>query len=91
MADSLVKNNYTIAEFAQSLFKMSEITKKGNYSEAEKLLNFSIVQTYVRYPNMQDKGIGFILDIVQDYQRNLRTYNRDRNYQDCETCPRKRK
>ena len=86
LADSLVKKNYTIAELAQSLFEMKETVGRGNYREAENILDSSVAQTLKRYPNMQDQDIKFILDIVQDYQRNLKNYNRGRSGSDCEKC-----
>lgn len=86
LADSLVKKNFTIAELAQSLFEMSEAAKRSNYRLAERTLNSSIAQTYMRYPNMEDKDIKFILDIVEDYQRNLRNYNRGKGADDCGKC-----
>jgi Mg-chelatase subunit ChlD len=86
LADSLVKKNYTIAELAQSLFEMKETVGRGNYREAERVLDSSVAQTFGRYPNMQDTDIKFILDIVQDYQRNLKNYNRGQNGSDCGKC-----
>lgn len=86
LADSLVKKNYTIAELAQSLFEMKETAGKGNYREAENILDSSVALTFARYPNMQDQDIKFILDIVQDYQRNLKNYNRGRSGSDCGKC-----
>ena len=86
LADSLVKKNFTIAELAQSLFEMSEVAKSGNYRSAENILNSSIANTYTRYPNMEDKDIKFILDIIEDYQRNLRKYNYGKDADDCGKC-----
>ena len=86
MSDSLVKKNFTIAELAQSLSDMKDKANNGNYRDAEKILDNSVAQTYGRYPNMQDKDIKFILDIVQDYQRNLKNYNRGQNNGDCGKC-----
>lgn len=86
LADSLVKKNFTIAELAQSLYEMSEVAKQKNYRKAETLLNASVSDTYQRYPNMEDKDIRFILDIVEDYQRNLRKFNRGNDDVDCGKC-----
>lgn len=86
LLDSMVRKNYTIAELAQSLFEMSEVAKKKDYRTAENLLNNSVATTYRRYPNMEDKDIRFILDIVEDYQRNLRKFNRRDRNNDCRQC-----
>ena len=93
LIDSEVKKNYTIAELAESLYAMSEVAKEKDYQTAERLLNSAVSNTYNRYPNMEDKDIKFILDIVEDYQRNLRRVNHSnrsskRRYRnrDCRTC-----
>lgn len=87
LVDSEVKKNYTIAELAQSLFEMSEAARRNDYRTAEKLLNSSVTATYRRYPNMEDKDIKFILDIVEDYRRNLRSVNGNGEYnRDCGRC-----
>lgn len=86
LADSLVKKNYTIAELAQSLYEMTEATKQNQYRRAEDFINGSIITAYRRYPNMEDQDIRFILNIVEDYQRNLRNYNRGRGDSDRGDC-----
>ena len=93
LIDSEVKKNYTIAELAESLYEMSEVAKQRDYRTAERLLNSAVSSTYNRYPNMEDKDIKFILDIVEDYQRNLRKVNRsyrnnkrDNRDRDCKRC-----
>lgn len=93
LIDSEVKKNYTIAELAESLYEMSEVARERDYRTAESLLNSAVSNTYNRYPNMEDKDIKFVLDIVQDYRRNLRKVNRSyRNSKrknrdnDCRRC-----
>ncbi len=83
LVDSEVKKNYTIAELAQSLYDMAEVAKENDYKTAEKLLDQSIATAYRRYPNMEDTDIKFVLDIVEDYRRNLRQYN---GSDDCGKC-----
>jgi Mg-chelatase subunit ChlD len=86
LADSLVRKNYTIAELAQSLYEMSEVAKERDYRTAENLLNTSVSNAYRRYPNMEDQDIKFILNIVEDYQRNLRNLNGSNRGDGCGKC-----
>ncbi|MEO6587703.1 MAG: VWA domain-containing protein [Pyrinomonadaceae bacterium] len=76
LVDEEVMKNYTIAELADSLDAMSKSFKSGKPTEAERFLNQTLAQTYNRYPNMEDKDIQFILDIVENYRTDLRNYNR---------------
>lgn len=76
LADEEVMKNYTIAQLAESLDKMSQSFKAGKATEAERFLNQTLAQTYERYPNMEDKDIQFILDIVENYRTDLRNFNR---------------
>lgn len=78
LADVEVKKNYTIAQLAQSLADMTEAAKRRDYRRAENLLNDSLEETYRRYPNMEDKDIKFILNIVEGYQRDLKAFNQQR-------------
>jgi hypothetical protein len=86
LADPEVKKNYTIAQLAQSLFEMRETAKRNNYRQAENLLNASVSETYKRFPNMEDKDIRYILNIVEDYRRDLRAVNQQRRNDDCGKC-----
>ena len=86
LADVEVKKNYTIAELAQSLFEMTEAAKRKNYRQAENFLNASVSETYKRYPNMEDKDIRFILNIIEGYQRDLKAINRQTQNNDCGKC-----
>ena len=86
LVDSEVKKNYTIAELAQSLFDMTEAAKRQNYRQAENFLNASVAETYKRFPNMEDKDVKFILNIIEGYQRDLKTINRQRQNDDCGKC-----
>jgi Mg-chelatase subunit ChlD len=86
LADPEVKKNYTIAQLAQSLFEMREAAKRNNYRQAENLLNASVSETYKRFPNMEDKDIRYILNIVEDYRRDLRAVNQQRRNDDCGKC-----
>src|SRR5215213_8909917 len=86
LADTEVKKNYTIAELAQSLFDMTEAAKRQNYRQAENFLNSSVAETYKRFPNMEDKDIRFILNIIEGYQRDLKAVNRQRQNDDCGKC-----
>lgn len=86
LADVEVKKNYTIAELSQSLFEMSKAFKNGKYTEAEKFLNQSTAETHRRYPNMEDKDIRFVLDIIENYKTDLITFNRERSGGDCGQC-----
>lgn len=86
LTDPEVKKNYTIAELAQSLFNMTEAAKRNNYRQAENFLNDSVSQTYKRFPNMEDKDIKFILNIIEGYQRDLKALNKQRGNDDCGKC-----
>ena len=86
LADVEVKKNYTIAELAQSLFDMTEAVKRKNYAQAENFLNTSVSGTYRRYPNMEDKDIKFILNIIEGYRRDLTAFNGQRKNTDCGSC-----
>lgn len=79
LVDEEVMKNYTIAELASSLDAMSKSFKSGRPTEAERFLNQTLAQTYNRYPNMEDKDIQFILDIVENYRTDLRNYNRSKD------------
>lgn len=83
LADVEVKKNYTIAELAQSLFDMRELANRRNFVGAEGALNSSTTIAYGRYPNMEDADIRFILNIVEGYQRDLRTFNGYNRAPDC--------
>ena len=78
LADVEVKKNYTIALLSQSLADMTTAAKRGDYSRAESFLNASLATAYNNYPAMEDKDINYILNIVADYQNNLRAHNRRR-------------
>lgn len=78
LKDSEVKKNYTIAELAQSIYEMSESAKRGNYADAENFLVASVSKTRERFPNMEDRDIKFVLDIAENYRRELNAYNRQR-------------
>lgn len=86
LADSEVKKNFTIAELAQSLLAMTNSFKKGNSVEAENFLNQSATETRRRFPNLEDKDVNFVLNIVENYRKDLRAYNTARNNGDCGTC-----
>ncbi len=86
LADVEVKKNYTIAELADSLFTMTELARRGNYMQAQSALDASVTTAYQRYPNMEDSDIKFILDIVEGYQRDLRTFNANSRKFDCGGC-----
>jgi Ca-activated chloride channel family protein len=87
LADVEVKKNFTIAELAQSLFEMSKAFKSGKYAEAERFLNESVTNTNHRFPNMEDKDVRFVLDIIENYRADLHTFNRGRSNGDCGKCP----
>jgi Ca-activated chloride channel homolog len=86
LADVEVKKNYTIAELAQSLFDMTAAAKRQNYRQAENFLNASVSETYKRFPNMEDKDVQFILNIIEGYRNDLKTINRQRPNDDCGKC-----
>lgn len=79
LVDEEVMKNYTIAELASSLDAMSKAFKSGRAVEAERFLNQTLAATYNRYPNMEDKDIQFILDIIEGYRTDLRNYNRQKD------------
>jgi hypothetical protein len=80
------KKNYTIAELADSLFRMANLARSGNYALAQGVLDASVSTAYRRYPNMEDEDIRFIIDIVDGYRRDLRVYNEYSRKHDCGTC-----
>jgi hypothetical protein len=86
LADVEVKKNYTIAQLAQSLYEMTQSVKNKNYYQAETFVNNSITEAYKRFPNMEDKDIKFILNIVENYQRELKAFNQGRVKEDCGKC-----
>jgi Mg-chelatase subunit ChlD len=86
LADVEVKKNYTIAELADSLFEMTGLARRGNYSQAQSVLDASVATAHRRYPNMEDEDIRFILDIVEGYRRDLRVYNDHSRKFDCGSC-----
>ena len=86
LADVEVKKNYTIAELADSLFRMANLARSGNYTMGQSVLDASLTTAYRRYPNMEDEDIRFIIDIVEGYRRDLRVYNEYSRKHDCGTC-----
>ena len=86
LADTEVKKNYTIAELAQSLFDMKAAVGHNSYLEGQNILDNAVNSTYRRYPNMEDNDIRFVADIVQGYQRELVSYNRQYQNRDCGVC-----
>lgn len=86
LADVEVKKNYTIAELADSLFRMANLARTGNYALAQGVLDTSLSTAYRRYPNMEDEDIRFIIDIVEGYRRDLRAYNEYSRKHDCGSC-----
>jgi len=76
LADVEVKKNFTIAELAQSLFDMTEAVKHSRYREAENFLNASVADARRRYPNGEDKDVQYVLNIIEGYQRDLTSFNR---------------
>ena len=86
LADVEVKKNYTIAELADSLFRMANVARSGNYTLAQSVLDASLSTAYRRYPNMEDEDIRFIIDIVEGYRRDLRIYNEYSRKHDCGSC-----
>lgn len=86
LTDSEVKKNYTIAELAQSLFDMTEAARRRDYRRAENFLNTSVADAYRRFPNMEDKDVQFILNIIEGYRRDLKTVNRRPQNNDCGKC-----
>ncbi|HEV7929607.1 MAG TPA: hypothetical protein VGP12_05685, partial [Nitrosospira sp.] len=86
LADVEVKKNFTIAELAQSLYDMTESAKRRDFTRAGSLLNASIASAYRRYPNMEDTDIRFILNIVEEYDRDLKAFNGYNRKDDCGSC-----
>jgi len=86
LLDSEVKKNYTIAELAQSLYDMKEAANRRNYRQAENFLNVSVGETYKRFPNMEDKDVQYILNIVEGYQNDLKAVNRQSRNDNCGKC-----
>jgi hypothetical protein len=86
LADTEVKKNFTIAELAQSLFDMREAARRQNYRQAENFLNASVAETYRRFPNMEDKDIQFVLNIIEGYRSDLKAVNSQRRADDCGKC-----
>ena len=86
LADAEVKKNYTIAELAQSLFDMTEAARRREYRRAENFLNASVADAYRRFPNMEDKDVQFILNIIEGYRRDLKTINKTPQNNDCGKC-----
>ncbi len=78
LIDPEVKKNYTIAELAQSLFEMRENAGQQKYRQAENILNASLAKTYARFPNMEDKDVQFVLNIVEGYKNDLKAVNQSR-------------
>jgi Mg-chelatase subunit ChlD len=86
LVDTEVKKNYTIAELAQSLFEMKEAARRQNYRQAENFLNASISAASKRFPNMEDKDVRFVLNIVEGYLNDLKAVNRQPQNSDCGKC-----
>lgn len=86
LIDPEVKKNYTIAELAQSLFDMREAAQKQHYGQAGSFLNASLTSTYRRFPNMEDKDVQYVLNIVEGYQNDLKAVNQPRQNNDCGSC-----
>ena len=86
LVDLEVKKNQTIAELADSLHQMTGLARSGNYSQAQRVLDASLVIAHTRYPYMEDADIRFIYDIVEGYRRDLTVYNRHSRGSECGTC-----
>ena len=86
LEDVEVKKNYTIAQLADSLFEMTGLARRGNYSQALNALDTSVATAYRRFPNMEDTDVRFILDIVEGYRRDLKVYNEYNRRSDCSGC-----
>ena len=86
LVDLEVKKNFTIAELADSLLQMTEFARRGNYTQAQSVLDTSVATTYTRYPYKEDEDIRFILDIVEGYRRDLQVYNQYNRRTDCGSC-----
>lgn len=74
LADLEVKKNYTIAALAESLKEMKFVAERGDYRRAAAILGSAVDDAYNRYPNMEDKDVRYVLDIVEQYQNNLRPF-----------------
>jgi Mg-chelatase subunit ChlD len=86
LVDLEVKKNFTIAELADSLFQMTEFARRGNYTQAQNVLDASLATAQTRYPYKEDEDIRFILDIVEGYRRDLQVYNQVNRRSDCGSC-----
>lgn len=88
LSDVEVKKNFTIAELAGSLYDMTELAKRRDYRKAQDVIENSVSTAYRRFPNMEDKDVRFILDIIEGYQRNIRSFNGSNrgDNRDCGTC-----
>lgn len=87
LADVEVKKNFTIAQLAQSLSDMRESVRRNRYREGENFLNVSIAEANRRFPNREDKDVQYVLNIIEEYQRDLQSYNRQtRRRDDCGDC-----
>lgn len=86
LVDLEVKKNFTIAELADSLLQMTDFARKGNYTQAQSVLDASVAATNTRYPHKEDEDIRFILDIVEGYRRDLQVYNQYNRRSDCGIC-----
>jgi Ca-activated chloride channel family protein len=86
LEDMEVKKNYTIAQLADSLFEMTGLARRGNYSHALNALETSVAIAHRRYPHMEDTDIRFVLDIVEGYRRELKIYNEHNRRTDCGGC-----
>jgi Mg-chelatase subunit ChlD len=86
LEDVEVKKNFTIAQLAQSLFEMSKSFKNGKAVEAERFLNNIAIETNKRYPNMEDKDVKFVFDIIENYRNDLRKFNHSNLNEDCGRC-----
>lgn len=88
LADVEVKKNFTIAELAGSLYDMTELAKRRDYRKAQDVIENSVATTYRRFPNMEDKDVKFILEIVEGYQREIRAFNGSSHgdNRDCGNC-----
>ncbi len=86
LADVEVKKSSTIAELKDSLVRMANIARTGNYALAQSLLDASVCRAHRRYPNMEDEDIRFIVGIVDGYRRQLRVYNEYSRKRECGVC-----
>ena len=86
LVDLEVKKNTTIAELADSLFQMTQFARRGNYLQAQSVLDASIATANTRYPYKEDEDIRFILEIIDGYRRDLQVYNQQLRRSDCGVC-----